>query len=188
MTTTFDEPRSTASPSVKLRTIGAFVEFRLVDVEEVPVFDQKTGLQKKSAKGWLHVQKRLTGLVTKIGDGAKAGTQEEPVEIEIGDVYAIYSRVGGYFDWKEKLEAFKAEHGRSVAVGDKIRWTLDEIKKPTEPGYSGLKVTSFAMRPATADEGETVAMCEALHAERHAAAPTELDATEDAWDSDSDPF
>jgi len=184
---TFDEPTATTSPSIKLRTKGATAVFYLADIEEIAVYDDKTGEQKKSAKGWAHVQKRFTGLLKSHTDGAAAGTLDEPETPVDGDQYSFYSGVGGFFAWKDAVGAFAAEHGRSPAVGDVIRWTLDKIEKPTQAGFSGKKITSYTIKPA--DDPAMTARCEAIYWDRkNGPAITLADADAKPYDPAEEPF
>lgn len=186
MPITFDEPSAASVPSIKLRTAGANVVFHIVDIEEIPVYDDD-GNRKVSARGWEHVQKRITGVLKSHSDGTDAGTQAEPAEPVDGQVYAFYTRVQGFFAWKEAVAEHVTNTGKQVTVGDVVKWTLDKIDKPTKPTQSGRHETSFAIRAAKPEEAAEVARCEAIYAERKAG-PALTDEAPSYSEEEMDPF
>lgn len=182
-----------SDPTIKTLDIGDEAVGHIVNTEKVAAYDFDSGERKLSKKGNPLDQQKITiMLVSTAGEGVAAGTRSEPVDPTPGEVFTIWSGVGGLFEWRDGVQAFLKKHGRQVSVGDVVRWRLDREDEPKKPGYNGQKHRSYTIRPPKDDEAAAVARCETLYRERSTPATTLTDepvGDADNWDDpDEMPF
>lgn len=193
--------RASGPPSAKLRSVGNYSNFAVVDIDnEVPVFKYNVEPPERelTSTGKEKVAVRLTVMALDGVDPAtgaaippdwvvKDGEVDKPVAA--GDVVSIF--IGGYAKYDPDNDKVTDENGhvswgcaldRLAATGEKFRVgvvgqqaflrTIPSPKNPDNP----RKDRKFKLRAATAEEAAQTQRCEAIRAElqQQQTPPTEL--------------
>ena len=174
-------------PSLKTPEVGDNAIFHLVDAGDAEIRNFDTGEAETWPDGNKKMQKVLTALLISTKGGTKAGTRDEPLTPEAGEVYTIWAGASGTYHWREAVKALRKTEGRGPAVGDVVKWELEREEPAKQRGMNPHKVRTFAIRAPKPDEMAGVKAAEAAHLARTQQIPVD-DAPAPAYDPESDPF
>ena len=174
-------------PALKLPDVGDTAIFHIVDVGEAEIRNFDTGEAERWPDGNTKMQKVITAMLISSTGGAKAGTRDEPIDPQPGEVYTIWAGASGSYHWREGVKAFRKASGRGPAVGDVVKWTLEREEPAKQRGMNPHKVRTFAIREPKADEAAGVKAAENAHLARRETITVD-DAPAPAYDPDSEPF
>jgi hypothetical protein len=163
--------RSSAPPSIKLRNLGDYVRFAVVDIKlDRPATEIGTNTPKLKADGTPVTQHILTVLVTDPGQAVRVvGESYEPFEANtLGTIF-----IESWMKWdpdRDKITApYKSWGGITdevgLAVGYVGEWKFIEELTPTRAGNNGRKDRKFRLRADKPEEAEQQQRCEQLRRE-----------------------
>ena len=174
-------------PALKLPGVGDAAVFHIVDVGEAEIRNFDTGEAETWPDGNKKMQKVITAQLVSTSGGAKAGTRDEPIDPQPGEVYTIWAGASGSYHWREAVKAFRNASGRGPAVGDVVRWCLEREEPAKQRGMNPHKVRTFAIREPKADEAPGVTAAEKAHQARREVITVD-DAPAPAYDPNEEPF
>ena len=174
-------------PALKLPDVGDAAVFHIVDVGEAEIRNFDTGDAETWPDGNKKMQKVITAQLVSTVGGAKAGTNDDPVDLTPGLICTIWTGASGSYHWREAVKAFRKASGRGPAVGDVVRWCLEREEPAKQRGMNPHKVRTFTIREPKADEGAGVTAAERAHHARRDVVTLD-DAPAPAYDPNEEPF